>query len=324
MRNILNLGHNYFQVENELERINYRAAHCAPEFIAQTEMAFHRHIQAIAQRIAGMEQPCKVMMLAGPSSSGKTTTAHILLDALRECGIRSQVISLDNFYKGERQAPLLENGQHDYESVEALNVSLLEQCLLDLMETDACDMPVFDFEKRMPSPFTRRVQLSPREMVVVEGIHALNPAISQHLPEEGVLKAYISVKQGVDEQGEPLLTANQLRLIRRLLRDYHFRNNPLERTLDMWETVMAGEYKYIKPYRGEADVTINSLHCYEPCVMREEAIPLLRAVSQESVSGALAWELADRLERFVPIPQELVPESSLLREFIGGGRYSES
>ena len=109
----------------------------------------------IAETIASSTDLCKVIMLAGPSSSGKTTTAHILLDALRECGIGSQVISLDNFYKGESDAPLLENGQHDYESVEALNVPLLERCLLDLMETNTCDMPVFDFENHCPHPYTR-------------------------------------------------------------------------------------------------------------------------------------------------------------------------
>ncbi len=313
----------YNQYENDLERINYEAEHSAPSFIARTEATFHRDIRNIAERIASSQDLCKVIMLAGPSSSGKTTTAHILLDALRECGIGSQVISLDHFYKGESDAPLLKNGQHDYESVEALNVPLLERCLLDLMEKNACEMPVFDFENHIPFSYTRSVRLGQRDIAVVEGIHALNPAISQHLPEEGVLKIYISVKQGLDERGTLLLSPNQVRLIRRLVRDSLFRNNPPERTLNMWGTVMDGEYKYIKPYRGEADVTINSLHCYEPCVMRAEAIPLLEKVDPSEPYGALAQELAQRLGRFMPISKALVPETSLLREFIGGGIYGE-
>ena len=119
MKNIGGQDKLYHRYENDLERINYEAEHNASAFIARTEAAFHRDIRKIAETIASSTDLCKVIMLAGPSSSGKTTTAHILLDALRECGIGSQVISLDNFYKGESDAPLLENGQHDYESVEA-------------------------------------------------------------------------------------------------------------------------------------------------------------------------------------------------------------
>lgn len=313
----------YHRYENDLERINYEAAHDAAAFIARTEAAFRCDIRGIAEQIAASADLCKVIMLAGPSSSGKTTTAHILLDALGECGIHSQVISLDNFYRGEADAPLLENGQHDYESVDALNVPALERCLLNLMACNACEMPVFDFENHTPHPYTRHVCLGEREIAVVEGIHALNPAISCHLPESGVLKLYISVKQGLEDCGEPLLSANHVRLIRRLVRDFLFRNNPPERTLDMWGTVVDGECKYIRPYREEADVTVNSLHCYEPCVLRAQAIPLLEQAEGSARHGKLARELAERLERFAPISQSLVPKNSLLREFIGGGIYGD-
>ena len=323
MKNIGGQNRVYPLYENDLERINYEAEHCAPAFIARTEAAFHRDIRDIAEQIASSPELCKVIMLAGPSSSGKTTTAHILLDALRECGIDSQVISLDNFYKGESDAPLLENGRHDYESVEALNVPLLERCLLNLMETNTCEMPVFDFEHHIPHPYTKRIRLGERDIVVVEGIHALNPAISRHLPEAGVLKIYISVKQGLEAQGKILLSPNGVRLVRRLVRDYLFRNNPPGRTLDMWSTVMDGERKYIKPYRGEADITINSMHCYEPCVMRAQALPLLESVEPSASYGELANQLAECLRRFTPISRALVPETSLLREFIGGGIYGE-
>ena len=323
MKNIGGQDKLYHRYENDLERINYEAEHNASAFIARTEAAFHRDIRRIAETIASSTDLCKVIMLAGPSSSGKTTTAHILLDALRECGIGSQVISLDNFYKAESDPPLLENGQHPYESVEALNVPLLERCLLDLMETNTCDMPVFDFENHCPHPYTRRIRFGEREIAVVEGIHALNPAISRHLPEDGVLKIYISVKQGFEEQGEAFLSPNQVRLVRRLVRDSLFRNTQPGRTLDMWDTVMDGERKYIKPYRGEADVTINSLHCYEPCVMRAQALPLLERVDPSEPYYPQACELADCLRRFTTISQALVPKTSLLREFIGGGVYGE-
>ena len=131
------------------------------------------------------------------------------------------------------------------------------------------------------------------------------------------MKIYISVKQGFEEQGEALLSPNQVRLVRRLVRDSLFRNTQPGRTLDMWDTVMDGERKYIKPYRGEADVTINSLHCYEPCVMRAQALPLLERVDPSEPYYPQACELADCLRRFTTISQALVPKTSLLREFIG-------
>lgn len=312
----------FVHYENQLDIINSFAKQAPAEFVKQTELAYRRNIASIAARIAHSESTCKVIMLSGPSSSGKTTTAHMLAEAFRDFYIHSEIISLDDFYRGENQAPVLPNGEYDYESVEALNVPSIQKCLLDLMQGNSCEMPVFDFETHTPHPYTRRVELKERDIAIVEGIHALNPCITENLPNRNLLKVYISVKQGIDNQSNELFSANDMRLLRRIVRDSKFRNTLPERTIHMWHTVMQGEYKYIKPYRDDADVTINSLHVYEPCVLKEDALPLLESIGDTSTYYKQAQKFLCALQQFERIPQGLIPRNSMLREFIGGGIYS--
>ena len=318
-----NSNDNFVKYINQLEEINRAAREDPKDFVRHTEEAFYANLRDISNRIANGPGYCKVIMLAGPSSSGKTTTAHILVDALKENGIKATIISLDNFYRGEKNAPLLPNGQHDYESVDALDVPEVERCLLGLMENSCCDMPVFDFVTRTPKQEKRHVELAKNEIAIVEGIHGLNPIFCQHLPATGYLKIYISIKQGIDDHGKLLFDPNDMRLVRRIVRDCNFRGTTAERTLNMWQTVMNGEYQYIKPFRGDADITINSLHIYEPCVLREQAIPLLRSVPEKFDHYRKAQHLLHSLEKFQPIPESMIPEDSLIREFIGGGIYGQ-
>ncbi len=311
----------FVEYQNELSQINIAASTQPEAFVIQTEEAYHQSIKDIAKSIVKHKKDCKLVMLSGPSSSGKTTTANLLKDAFQEIGVISTIISLDDFYRGECQAPLLPNGQHDYECVDALNVSEIEDCLLDLTEKNHCDMPVFNFEIHMPYPQRRHVVLNAQDIAIVEGIHALNPIFIDKLPMQGVCKIYISVKQGIQEGSNELFTANGMRLIRRIVRDYNFRGAKPERTLGMWPSVMDGERKYIKPYRGDADYTINSLHTYETCVLINQAIPLLKSVSADSEQYVLAKKLIDSLEKFISISIDTVPKNSIIREFIGGGIY---
>ena len=310
---------NYVVYRNELSSVNAAAVASPEAFVRSTEEAYFQNLQTIAKSIA--VSSCKLVMLFGPSSSGKTTTSYVLQDVLKQSGIESVIISLDDFYRGERQAPLLPNGQHDYESVEALNIPEIEACLLGLIQKNACDMPQFDFEIRMPSIKRRHVELQENGIAIVEGIHALNPVITQNLPAQGVRKIYISVKQGMRDGTRELLDANEMRLVRRIVRDYNFRGTSPQRTLSMWPSVMDGERKYIKPYRGTVDYTINSLHLYETCVLKTQAIELLQAVPETSGQFSAAQNLARSLNLFEPIDSGLVPKNSILREFIGGGIY---
>lgn len=312
---------NFVEYQNELSKINAAATEQPGAFVMQTEEAYHQSIKNIAKNIAKQKQGCRLIMLSGPSSSGKTTTSNLLKNAFQSIGIGSTIISLDDFYRGERQAPVLANGQHDYESVDALDVPEIEKCLLCLMETNHCTMPVFNFEIHMPYPHRRHVSLREHDIAIVEGIHALNPIFIDQLPQQGVCKIYISVKQGIHEGSNELFTANGMRLVRRIVRDYNFRGAKPVRTLEMWPTVMDGERKYIKPYRGDADYTINSLHTYETCVLANQAIPLLKTVPADCGQYSLTQKLIGSLEKFIPISSDFVPKDSIIREFIGGGIY---
>jgi Uridine kinase len=302
-----------------LSSVNAAAVTSPEAFVRSTEEAYLQNLQEIAEGITSSS--CKLVMLFGPSSSGKTTTSYVLQSLLQKSGIGSVIISLDDFYRGEYQAPLLPNGQHDYESVEALDVPEIEACLLSLIQKNFCDMPVFDFEVHMPSLSRRHVELKENGVAIVEGIHALNPVITQNLPAQGVRKIYISVKQGMRDGVRELLDANEMRLVRRIVRDYNFRGTGPQRTLSMWPSVMDGERKYIKPYRGTVDYTINSLHLYETCVLKTQAVELLQAVPETSEQFSAAQGLARSLNLFEPIDSGLVPKNSILREFIGGGIY---
>ena len=172
----------FIEYQNSVQQINREAEKNPEAFVAACEGAYQRNIESIASRLAGERNEARLIMMSGPSASGKTTTAHRLADALRAAGTGAEIISLDDFYRGEYQAPLLPDGGHDYEHVEALNVEEVRSCLAELIETGRCDMPVFDFSIHMPYPHRRRVVLGDRAVAVVEGIHALNPVLIGTLP----------------------------------------------------------------------------------------------------------------------------------------------
>lgn len=315
-----NFANGYVKYTNRLEQINKAAKDDPCNLVEQIEKAFRQSIEDIAQRIicAGHY---KVIMLSGPSSSSKTTTAEILTGFLKQLGMDSVTISLDDFYRGAGKAPRLPNGQYDYESIEALDVGQIETCLLNLMEHSACDMPVFNFHTKEPFPHKRHVELLSNQVAIVEGIHALNPAVTNHLPEDRLLKMYISVKQGIKDTTAEVLSPQDIRLVRRIVRDYNFRGTMPDVTLDMWQHVCEGEERYIKPFKHTSDITINSIHIYEPCVLQNTAVPLLKMIGEDNPFYDDACRLIESLSLFCPIPERMVPKNSVLREFIGGGNY---
>lgn len=285
--------------------------------IAAEEERYTAEIRRTAAALSGRMQGRTVLMLSGPSSAGKTTSAHLLKQALERDGIDTQIVSLDDFYKGKGKAPRLPDGSFDYESVEALDLNRLQQCLKELLTEGCSDLPVFDFVTHSPAPHTRRLCLTEHSLVIFEGIHALNPLFEAHLPRERMLRMFVNTLSPILKDGEKLLARRDLRLTRRLLRDLRFRSSSLENTLDMWRQVVRGEQLYLFPYADDTvEFRLDTTHAYEPFLFAGQLLPLLTTAPESSLKPQLT-ALAEKLVLFEPLPLSLLPEHSLLREFCG-------
>ena len=197
----------------------------------------------------------------------------------------------------------------------------MKKCVELIARDGECDIPVYDFHNSCRSGKTRRIKLEDDSVVIIEGIHALNPIFDGTIPREYVSKVYVSVKQGIKDNEDYVLTNREVRLIRRMIRDNSYRNARPEIIIDMWDDVVEGEMKNIRPYRYNSDFTLNTIHIYEPCIMKERALKLLSEVDPGTPEGKTAAHLISSLERFESIDPALVPANSLIREFIGGGSY---
>lgn len=302
---------------NTLEAINRKARSAPLDFIRQSEARFDGVLDRAVERIVA-ERGREIVMLAGPSSSGKTTTAKKLAERLQTLGIETHVLSLDDFYLNREQIPGFSEGAPDFETVHALDLPLLQDTLCDLLAGREVLLPMFDFTVGKRSNTSRAVTLGECDAVIVEGLHALNPLVTAQLPKKNVLKLYISVSSRIyNKNGEVLLNKKSLRFVRRLLRDYRFRASSAEHTFSLWKNVLSGEQKYLFPFRSQADMRIDSTHLYAPCVFRDEAVELLKNADLRGDDRRTADTLSAALQTFVPLSPSLVPENSLLREFLG-------
>lgn len=258
-----------------------------------------------------------VILLAGPSSSGKTTTAKMLARALTLRGKHAHRISLDDFYKDRDQLPLWPDGTINFEAVEGLDLDLLSRLLIRLAGKGSADFPVFDFATGRRSPEkTFTLEYTPDTYLVIEGIHALNPLLRQAVGDDS-MGVYVSVHSDfADDQGNVLLNARQLRLIRRIIRDRVRRKSPAQVTLDMWDNVMKGEELYIRPFRHLAEAHLDSTHLYEPYLYHDALLHALEEepISQEYLEQAQALRGAEA--HFFQMDMSLVPADSLVQEFI--------
>ena len=296
-------------IRNELEYINHMAQTDPAGLVAAAERRYHNIVAGVAQR-ALRHRGHKLVMLAGPSASGKTTTAQKIAEALQQSGAMAYRVSLDDFYLERGTLPLLPDGTPDIESVRALDLPLLRETLRALMETGRADIPHFSFREGRRTRYDPLV-LGDDDMIVLEGLHALNPEITQVCPE--CTKVYVNVSSRIyDEKRGIVLNKRALRLARRILRDSQFRGTSAEGTLAMWPGVTDGEDRYLAPCKPFADVLVNSIHLYEPCVFAARVLPLLEGTADEQ-----GRRLAKALRRFAPLPEIQVPADSLLREFLG-------
>lgn len=308
-------------MKNTLQVINDFALNSPRELIARAERHYDRELSDIAKRISE-DDDIKIVALAGPSASGKTTTAHILREKLRELDEETEIISLDDFYLPIDSLPLLEDGTRDIESVNALDIPLINKCFNEIIRTGKTVLPKFKFSTKERIINAREIDLSGRGIAIVEGLHALNPLITDLVPSKNIFKAYISVNRGiVNEDGSRLLSSRQIRLARRVLRDRTFRGTPVNETLSLWQGVVEGEEKYLYCFKETADVQIKTLHIYEPCLYRNEILSLKDEISEDAPLKDYFLKTAAALERFVPIDISLVPPDSLITEFVGNGKY---
>ncbi len=306
----------YIKYINHLEQINDAAIANPEKMIYEVEQSYHEHLQTIANNIVTHKNDVNICMLAGPSSSGKTTTATLLCKYLNKLNKKAHLLSLDNFYLDTDKVPVRADGSKDFETVKALDTEKVCDCIKKIINGESYEVPTFDFTSGKSISSTK-YEMDENSIVVLEGIHGLNPLFTKEISEEKLLKLYVSVKQSIKDANGDVMSAEDIRLIRRIVRDIQFRSCPPEKTLSMWPDVMDGEDKYIRPYRLTADYTVNSIHIYEPGVLRNIAIPLIRDIASDSLYYRKARSMEAKLMRFEKINSALVPENSVLREFIG-------
>ena len=304
-----------------LEEINKRVATEPAAFIEEENARYSDDLDAAVRQIATGAQDRLIVLQSGPSSSGKTTTALLLRDRLRGLGMDAHTVSLDNFYRGQEQAPRLPDGSFDYEAPEALDLDRLQDCMRRLIKEGRAALPRFDFETRRPAAETTELVLSHDSVVIFEGIHALNPLFERFLPQQNVIKLFVNTISPIYDKEGKVMARRDIRLVRRLLRDYRFRNSSLENTLHMWQQVVRGENLYMFPYVDTVDIVVDTTHAYEPCVFAGELMPLLRQVAPDHPGYETSRRLEAELERFAPLSADDLPPDTLLREFIGGGIY---
>ncbi|MBP7460813.1 MAG: nucleoside kinase [Candidatus Delongbacteria bacterium] len=266
-------------------------------------------------------QPSRIVLIAGPSSSGKTTFTRRLDIHLRINGMKPVYISLDNYYIDREKTPRDEFGQYDFESVMALDLDLLNHHLKELINGNEVEMPIFDFEIGKRKQKTKPLRVDEYQPLILEGIHALNPLLTESIEESLKYKIYISALTPLAIDDYNRISSTDNRLIRRMIRDYKYRNYSALQTIRQWPSVRRGEEKYIFPFQEEADILFNSAHHFELPVLKTEAEIILSHLQPDNEEYRTAHRLLRFLSIFKTIDSELIPKNSLLREFIGGSCF---
>ena len=309
----------------QLEEINRRLKEDPAEFVAECDGVYQKRLETAADRILERMKVSPIVLLSGPSGSGKTTTALKLEQELERRGVQTHTISMDNYFKtlNRRTAPRNAEGDIDYESPKLLDMDLLDETFTKLSRGEWVIVPKFEFARQMRNDSRGTpLKLDKNEIAIFEGIHALNDDISGRHPEATTL--YISARSNILE-GEMLrFKGTWMRISRRAVRDYNFRGTDLVETLSMWYNVRRGEKAYISPFKGRANVIIDSSLRYEVPVFANYADPLRAAVERVPADNERRAELESMVEAFryfQPLDPALVPADSLIREFTGGGSY---
>jgi uridine kinase len=308
----------YIEIRDlDINEINQRVREDAGSLIFEESRRYDAEVEKLARHLADRFHDHCIVLLSGPSSAGKTTTSMKLTSYLKGFGIDARTVSMDDFYRGREQAPLLENGNYDYEALEALRLDKLEQCMRELITEGRTMLPKFDFHHGKPSDETYELVIQPNSFVVFEGIHAINPYFEQHLPPDNLFKVFINTVSPFMEGGRKAVARREIRLVRRMIRDEKYRNSPILNTLEMWQQVVRGENEYMFPYVDTVNYLIDTTHAYEPCVFAPIILPKLKSVPPDSEYIDTVNRLIEVLSRFEYLPLEKMPKDALLREFSG-------
>lgn len=292
----------------------------ATDIINISEALQEKKLAKIAEEIAS-RKGVKLVLLAGPSSSGKTTSCKRLSIQLAVNGLKPLQISLDDYFVDRDKTPKDENGDFDFESIYALNLDLLNEQFNALFRGEEVELPKYDFPSGKSVKSGKMLKLEPNNVLVVEGIHALNPELTAHVPEEQIFRVYASALTTILLDNHNYIPTTDNRLLRRIIRDYKYRGVSAQETIRRWPSVRAGENKWIFPFQENADAMLNTAMLYELSVLKMQAEPLLQQVPENCEEFAEAYRLLKFLKYFKGIPYNNLPPTSLLREFLGGSSF---
>ena len=290
------------------------------DLINVSEALQEKKISQIADEIAG-RKGIKLVLLAGPSSSGKTTTCKRLSIQLVANGLKPLQISLDDYFVNRDQTPHDENGEYDYESIYALNLKLINEQFNALFRGEEVELPKYDFQTGVSRPSGKKLKMQENNVLVVEGIHALNPELTAHIPEKQKFRVYVSALTTILLDDHNYIPTTDNRLLRRIIRDYKYRGVDAKESIRRWPSVRSGENKWIFPFQENADAVFNSAMLFELAVIKQQAEPLLEQVPENCEEYSEAYRLRKFLKYIRPIPNKDIPPTSLLREFLGGSSF---
>ena len=291
-----------------------------PQLIQISEALQEKKIASIADNIAH-QKGVKMVLIAGPSSSGKTTTCKRLSVQLAVNGLKPIGISLDDYFLDREQTPKDETGDYDFEHLHALNIPLLNEQMNALFRGEEVELPRYNFQKGKSEWSGKKLKLSGKEILVVEGIHALNPELTKDIPEEQIYRVYASALTTILLDNHNYIPTTDNRLLRRIIRDHKYRGVSAKDTIHRWPSVRKGENRWIFPYQENADAMFNTAMLFELAVIKRQAEPLLEQVPENCEEYAEAYRLLKFLKYIKPIPEDQIPPTSLLREFLGGSSF---
>ena len=292
----------------------------ATDIINISEALQEKKIAQIAEDIAN-RQGVKLVLLAGPSSSGKTTSCKRLSIQLAVNGLKPLQISLDDYFVDREKTPKDASGEYDYESIYALDLDLINEQFNALFRGEEVELPKYDFQSGKSKKSGNKLKMNDNNVLVVEGIHALNPELTAHIPQEQIFRVYASALTTILLDNHNYIPTTDNRLLRRIIRDYKYRGVSAQETIHRWPSVRAGENKWIFPFQENADAMLNTAMLYELAVIKTQAEPLLQQVPENCEEYAEAYRLLKFLKYFKGIPYNNLPPTSLLREFLGGSSF---